>query len=138
MTIVLNRVYLVLSLIILLAGLAIGGIITTSNPALAAECKTDFCKLSQTTRDLAQHPYFVEGSTSKIFTGGNCVDFTIEAYNRLAQKGMTNLKQVVLAKGELSHMVLLVNDKWVISAGPDAVRILTPAYFDQWDEVYGL
>lgn len=106
--------------------------------ANARECKTDFCHLSQTSAWLSAYPYTKEGITSDVFRGGNCIDFTLEAYKILEARGVKNLKMVTLTKGDLSHMVLLVNDKWVLSAGADGLRILTTDYFQQWEIVEGV
>jgi len=92
--------------------------------------------MTKTLALLEEFPYKVDGFASETFVGGNCTDFTYEAWELLADAGFTNLKEVVLAKGDLTHMVLLINDMLVFSVGSDAQRILTPSYFNEWDEVY--
>lgn len=107
--------------------------------AYAKQCQTDFCKISRVAQELSKYPYSEAGSVESArgnFDGGNCIDFTMEAWERFEALGFTDLKMVTLVKGNLSHMVLEINGI-ALSAGPNGVAIKQPkVYYTNWDEVY--
>ena len=103
---------------------------------------TDFRKVSMVAQELSKYPYDAKGAqpvngSFGAFSGGNCQDFTIEADTRLREQGFTDIKWVILTTGSVSHMVPLVNDAYVLNAGPAGVTIHAASWMYTWDLVEG-
>lgn len=99
----------------------------------------EFLDVKIVAKELSTHNYYEAGSVSENgFNGGNCIDFTLEAWRRLEARGFTNLKMLTLTSGDRSHMVLLVNDEWILSAGQNGMSIKGRSYLNTWQIVDGL
>jgi hypothetical protein len=103
--------------------------------AFAMECKTDFCKLSQAMRDMS-------GKVTYDKQTYNCTDFTYDAWKFLEARGFKQFAALTLTReftsSSLSHMVLLVNGRWILSIGESGINILPLSYIGQWHIVEGL